>query len=147
MALVEVREPYGALLCSGGGQSVSLQGYLARKKTPTLLGPPQHPRHRPTVGFWGGAFSFKRGIPVTQKDATSKENEANCEAKEREATCTKKKLYILMPTAAVSNKLLKCKPNRKHVQFETLNSNNDPSLTFFFFFITREPRVVRRKSL
>ena len=52
-----------------------------------------------------------------------------------------------MPTAAVSNKLLKCKPNRKHVQFETLNSNNDPSLTFFFFFITREPRVVRRKSL
>ena len=28
----------------------SLQGYLAHKKTPTPLGPPKDPRHRPTVG-------------------------------------------------------------------------------------------------
>jgi len=28
----------------------SLQGYLAHKKTPTPLGPPQAPGHRPTIG-------------------------------------------------------------------------------------------------
>jgi len=27
-----------------------VQGYLAHKKTPTPLGPPQGPRHMPTVG-------------------------------------------------------------------------------------------------
>ena len=27
-----------------------VQGYLAHNKTPTPLGPPQDPRHRPTVG-------------------------------------------------------------------------------------------------
>ena len=36
-----------------------LQGYLAHKKTPTPLGPPQDPCHRPTVGSHGGAFSCK----------------------------------------------------------------------------------------
>ena len=30
--------------------SDQIQGYLAHKKTPTPLGPPQDPRHRPTVG-------------------------------------------------------------------------------------------------
>ena len=29
---------------------IALQGYLARKKAPTPLGPPEVPRHRPTVG-------------------------------------------------------------------------------------------------
>ena len=33
------------------------QGYLAHKKTPTPLGPPYDPRHMPTVGPQGGAFS------------------------------------------------------------------------------------------
>jgi len=42
----------------------SLQGYLAHKKTPTPLGPPYDPRHRPTVGSSGGAFSYERGTPV-----------------------------------------------------------------------------------
>ena len=28
----------------------TLQGYLAHKETPTPLGPPLDPRHRPTVG-------------------------------------------------------------------------------------------------
>ena len=35
------------------------QGYLAHEKTPTSLGPSQDPRHRPTVGSWGGEFSCK----------------------------------------------------------------------------------------
>ena len=30
--------------------SVSVQGYLAHKRTPTPLGPSYDPRHRPTVG-------------------------------------------------------------------------------------------------
>jgi hypothetical protein len=29
----------------------TIQGYLAHTKTPTPLGPPLNPRHRPTVGF------------------------------------------------------------------------------------------------
>ena len=33
--------------CDTPGQ---LQGYLAHQKTPTPLGPPSDPRHRPTVG-------------------------------------------------------------------------------------------------
>ena len=39
-------------------------GHLRDKKTPTLLGTPLDPRHRPTVGSLGGAFSCKRGTPV-----------------------------------------------------------------------------------
>ena len=35
------------------GHDVGVQGYLAHKKTPTLLGPPLDPGHRPTVGSWG----------------------------------------------------------------------------------------------
>ena len=34
----------------GGLGFTGIQGYLAHKKTPTPLGPPQDPRHRPTVG-------------------------------------------------------------------------------------------------
>ena len=30
--------------------SFKIQGYLAHKKTPTPVGPPSDPRHRPTVG-------------------------------------------------------------------------------------------------
>ena len=42
----------------GGNRSLkNVQGYLAHKKTPTPLGPPQDPRHRPTVGSYGGVFS------------------------------------------------------------------------------------------
>jgi len=36
-----------------------LQGYLAHKKTPTPLGPPEDPRHRLTVVFYGGTFTCK----------------------------------------------------------------------------------------
>ena len=35
---------------------VSIQGYLAHEKTLTPLDPPQDPRHRPTVGSWGGGL-------------------------------------------------------------------------------------------
>ena len=34
----------------------SVQGYLAYKKTPTPIGPPQDPGHRPTVGLRGCVF-------------------------------------------------------------------------------------------
>ena len=34
-----------------------VQGYLAHKKQPPPLGPPQGPRHSPTVGSQGGAVS------------------------------------------------------------------------------------------
>ena len=40
-----------------------LQGYLADKKPP-LLGPPQGPRHRPTVGSLDAVVSYNRGTPV-----------------------------------------------------------------------------------
>jgi len=42
----------------------TLQGCLAHKKTPTPLGTPWEPRHGPTVGSYGGAFSNERGTPV-----------------------------------------------------------------------------------
>ena len=41
-----------------------LQGYLAHKKPPPPLGPPQGPRHSPTVGSYGEAVSYGRGTPV-----------------------------------------------------------------------------------
>ena len=44
--------------------SYALQGYLAHKKQPPPLGPPQEPRHGPTVGSYGGAGSYERGAPV-----------------------------------------------------------------------------------
>ena len=36
-----------------------LQGYLAHKKPPNPLGTPWDPGHRPTVGSYGDAFSYK----------------------------------------------------------------------------------------
>ena len=36
----------------------ALQGYLTHKKMPNPLGPPYDPRHRPTVGPKGDAFSY-----------------------------------------------------------------------------------------
>ena len=41
-----------------------LQGYLAHRKTPTPLGPPWDPRHRPTVGSWAEEVSYERGTPA-----------------------------------------------------------------------------------
>ena len=49
-----------------------VQGYLAHKKTPPSLGPPQDPRHRPTVGSYGGAFSYERGTPVAPTEPFDK---------------------------------------------------------------------------
>ena len=42
-----------------------LQAYLDHKKLLPPLGPPQGPRHSPTVGSWGGAVSYERDTPVT----------------------------------------------------------------------------------
>ena len=40
------------------------QGYLAHQKTPTPLGPPWDPRHKPTVWSYVEAVSDERGNPV-----------------------------------------------------------------------------------
>ena len=40
----------------------AVQGYLAHKKHPPPLGPPQGPI--PTVGSWGGAVSYDQNTPV-----------------------------------------------------------------------------------
>ena len=56
-----VRQASGMIkpsLRGGGGILEGVQRYFAHKKTPVLLGPLQDPRHRPTVGSSGGAFSF-----------------------------------------------------------------------------------------
>ena len=45
-------------------QAPAVQGYLARKKTPIPLGPPQDPRLGPTVGSYCLAVSYKRGTPL-----------------------------------------------------------------------------------
>jgi len=41
----------------------NVQGYLAHKN-PAPLGPPQGPRHSPSVGSKGAAFSYGRGAPA-----------------------------------------------------------------------------------
>ena len=45
--------------------SSAVQGCLAHKKQPPTppLGPPEDPRHSPTVGFWG-VVSYGQGTPV-----------------------------------------------------------------------------------
>ena len=47
--------------------TADVQGCLANKKTPTPLGHSQAPRHRPSAGSWGVAFSYGRGTPVTAR--------------------------------------------------------------------------------
>ena len=42
---------------------VVLPGYLAHKKTQPPLGPPQEPRHGPTVESYGVGVSYERGTP------------------------------------------------------------------------------------
>ena len=46
-----------------GGDDL-VQGHLAHVKQPLPLGPPQGPRHVPTVGSLGGDVSCERGTPV-----------------------------------------------------------------------------------
>ena len=41
-----------------------VQGFIAHKKHPSSLGPPQGPRHVPTVGSYGEAVSYERCDPV-----------------------------------------------------------------------------------
>ena len=48
-----------------------LQGCLAHKKQTPLLGPPQDPRHSPTVGAWRGADSYEPGIPIGAREAST----------------------------------------------------------------------------
>ena len=43
--------------------TLGLQGYLAHKKTTIPLGPHKDPKHRPTVGSYGGAFSVSE-VPL-----------------------------------------------------------------------------------
>ena len=43
---------------------LALQGYLAHKKQHPPPGPPKGPRHRPTLGSYGGCVFNERGTPV-----------------------------------------------------------------------------------
>ena len=43
---------------------VIIRGFLAHKKTPTPLGPPQGPNHSPTVGTYRAAVCYEQGTPV-----------------------------------------------------------------------------------
>ena len=45
--------------------AVGLEGYLARKKQPPPLGPPQGPGRSPTVGSQVAAVFNERGTPVS----------------------------------------------------------------------------------
>ena len=57
-------EPYTVPRSGGSGRLVrvdGLQEYLAHKKQPPLLGPPEGPRHGTNVGSWVGAFAYERG--------------------------------------------------------------------------------------
>ena len=50
---------------SGGfAQKTLYRGTSLIRKCPPPLGTPQGPRHRPTVGSYGGAVSYERGTPV-----------------------------------------------------------------------------------
>ena len=51
-------------LYRGTSPTSPVQGYLAHKKTPSPLGPSYYPKHRPTVGSLGDAFSIERESPV-----------------------------------------------------------------------------------
>jgi hypothetical protein len=53
---------------------LALQGYLAHKKHPPPLGPPQGPRRSPTVGSCGGAVSYEQGIPAGSYGRNMPEN-------------------------------------------------------------------------
>jgi len=43
---------------------LAVQGYLAQKKMPIPLGPSHGPRLSPTVGSYGGAFSYVSEVPL-----------------------------------------------------------------------------------
>ena len=43
----------------------SVQGYLAHKKQPPLLGPPWGPGHIPTAGIYAQAVSDEQDTPVS----------------------------------------------------------------------------------
>jgi len=53
------------LLLDAPAPQRALQGFLAHKKTPPPLGPPEAHRYRANVGTSrGGAISYERGTPV-----------------------------------------------------------------------------------
>ena len=63
MALLEIRR-----LKKNGFKSQTSLEYFARDKTPTPLGTPYEPRHRPTVGSQKSAFFYERGTPVNSTE-------------------------------------------------------------------------------
>ena len=52
------------LLLLADGSLMAYRGTSPMRNSPPPLGPPYGPRHRPTVGSWGGAVSYERGAPV-----------------------------------------------------------------------------------
>ena len=51
------------LLLLADGSLMAYRGTSPMRNSPPPLGPPYGPRHRPTVGSWGGAVSYERGTP------------------------------------------------------------------------------------
>ena len=49
------------------------RGTSLMRKCPPPLGPPWGPRHRSTVGFFGGAVSYQRGTPVCRESLLDEE--------------------------------------------------------------------------
>ena len=63
---VEVAGVCGQETCASPGHAghIYLQGYLAQKKQPPLLGQPYDSRHSPNVGPEEGCVSYERGTAV-----------------------------------------------------------------------------------
>ena len=89
-----------------------IQGCLAHKKLPPPSGPPQGPRHRPTVEPWEEVVSFERGNPEAE-DLLGR-------------GISRFSLYQAMV---------------RHNLIELLRFKQPPPLLLYFFFITLEPRV------
>ena len=91
VAQVSLRNPAAAIV----------QVYLAREKTPTTPGPPYDPRHSPTVGSQGVAFSCRS--THTKRVQRARQCGAWCVIHERQ-------LYSSIPTN-VQGYLLHEKPH------------------------------------
>ena len=98
------------------GTREAVYGNLVHKKPSNPLGPPQDPRHRPTVGSQGGAFSYERGTPVG-RDGREKLSRLPLQAQPLQISQTK------------SNRSLK--PN--HIQFSIQSNLKAQSATLVRF--------------
>ena len=64
--LVLEKRVYGRLAWREDLSEKDYRGTSLIRTRPPPLGPPWVPRHSPTVGFQGGAFSYERGTTVSE---------------------------------------------------------------------------------